>query len=93
LTIIRRDRVNVNVIGFETSSDLMTRKPRNLEARDHFEQEWLIENTWCEYCEAADLGIDKPFEYEEDGHVFIEGICRRCGRTVKSEIVVTDSDG
>ena len=80
-------------IGFKITNDLMTRKHRNLKSRDQFEQEWLIENTWCEHCSAADLGIDNPAEYEENGHVFIEGICRRCGKKVKSEIIEKDLDG
>lgn len=71
----------------------MTRKPGNLNARDPFEREWLIENAWCDHCNAADLVIYKPSEYEEDGHVFIEGICRGCGKMVKSEIVEKNSDG
>ena len=65
----------------------MTRNPRNLNARDQFEREWLIQNTWCDHCSIADLGIDEPSEYEEAGRVFIEGVCRRCGNKVKSEIV------
>ncbi|MDB2525991.1 hypothetical protein N9X53_04840 [Mariniblastus sp.] len=71
----------------------MTRKPRNLNARDQFERDCLIENTWCDHCSVADLGIDKPSEYEDDGHVFIEGICRGCGNMIKSETVKPDSDG
>lgn len=71
----------------------MTRKYRNLNARDQFERDWLIENTWCGHCRLADLGIDKPIEYEADGRLFIEGICRGCSRTVKSEIVEPGSDG
>lgn len=70
----------------------MTRKPRNLNARDQFEREWLIQNTWCDHCSIADLGIDEPSEYEEAGRVFIEGVCRRCGKKVKSEIVESGLD-
>ncbi|MDG2015188.1 MAG: hypothetical protein P8J33_16905 [Pirellulaceae bacterium] len=62
----------------------MTRKLRNLSARDQFGRDWLMENTWCDHCNVANLGIDKPCEYEDDGHVFIERICRGCGNLVKS---------
>jgi hypothetical protein len=46
------------------------------------------EDTWCDECGEADLGLIEPHEYEEDGKVFIEGKCRQCGGQVVSEIIV-----
>jgi hypothetical protein len=71
----------------------MTRIPRDFDSRDAREKQWLIENTWCDHCNAADLGIQNPFEYEDGGHVYVEGYCRGCGSRVKSEIVENNSDG
>ena len=47
----------------------------------------MVESTWCENCRLPDLGIENPMEFEEDGHVFIEGQCRICGRRLTTEIV------
>ena len=54
------------------------------------ERQWLVENSWCDQCNAADLGIDEPSEYEENGHIFVEGICRVCGKRIRSEIAETN---
>ena len=64
----------------------MTRIPRDFRRRAELEQRWLTENTWCERCSQADLGITDPVEYEEDGRVLIEGKCRRCGERVVSSV-------
>ena len=50
------------------------------------EQRWLAQNTWCETCSEADLGLNNPVEYEEAGRILISGECRKCGRTVTSLI-------
>lgn len=47
----------------------------------------MVENTWCGGCSLPDLGIDDPSEFEEDGLIFIEGRCRICGPTLRSEVV------
>jgi len=62
------------------------RKERNFSGRSKAEQEFMLENTWCGVCNAADLGLNKPFEYEEDEKIFVEGLCRMCGNRVVSEI-------
>lgn len=65
----------------------MTRIDRNFEARPAHEQQWLLDNTWCEVCRKADLGMRDAREFSEDGVVFVEGRCRTCGRSVRSEVV------
>lgn len=62
------------------------RSPRDFQDRPPWLREWLVENTWCDSCNAADLGLDSPREYAEDGRIFVEGLCRKCGSTVRSEI-------
>jgi len=51
----------------------------------------MLQNTWCDTCAEADLGMDAPREYEEDGRVYVEGQCRKCRRGVRSEIVERDA--
>ena len=60
---------------------------RRFEARPSDEQQWMIENTWCDTCQEADLGIVEPMEFELDDKVFIEGCCKKCGAIVTSEVV------
>jgi len=69
---------------------MMNRTPRDFNAREQLERQWLIENTWCDQCNAADLGIEEPSEYEENGRNFIEGVCRVCGKRIRSEIEETN---
>jgi hypothetical protein len=64
----------------------MERIVREFRARPEQERTWMIENSWCEHCQEADLGITDPMEYEEQGQVYLEGHCRRCGSLVRSEI-------
>jgi hypothetical protein len=58
--------------------------------RPRWEQEWFTQNTWCDACQSADLGLTEPVEYEEDGARYIEGQCRRCRGSVVSEIIHRD---
>lgn len=60
-------------------------------ARSAQEREWMLQNTWCDACAEADLGMDAPREYGEDGRVYVEGLCRKCRRGVRSEVVERDA--
>jgi hypothetical protein len=66
------------------------RSHRNFLDRPEYERRWIVDNTWCETCGKADLGIGSPQEYEEDHRIFVEGTCNECGRIVRSEIVNKD---
>ena len=59
---------------------------RAFQDRPANEQKWLRENTWCDVCQAANLGMNDPVEYEEDGEIILEGKCARCGHAVFCEI-------
>jgi len=61
---------------------------RDFSTRPLQEQAFLLENTWCDACSEADLGIESPTEYMENGQVFLEGYCRQCGSHICSEIIV-----
>jgi hypothetical protein len=64
----------------------MARRERSFSDRPPFEQRFMLENTWCDACEKADLGLRDPLEYEEDGSVIIEGRCRECGAIIQSVV-------
>ena len=61
--------------------------PRDFSARSPIEQQILAEDTWCNVCKAADLGLRDPREFEEGGEIVVEGLCRRCGSVVRTFIV------
>jgi len=63
-----------------------SRIPRDFSARPESEQAWLLKDTWCDKCGAADLGMRDPHEYTEDGANYVEGLCLRCGGPVRSSI-------
>lgn len=69
----------------------MARTKRNFAVRSAREREWILQNTWCDGCAEADLGMDAPREYEENGRVYVEGQCRKCRRRVRSEVVERDA--
>jgi hypothetical protein len=59
---------------------------RDFFARDQIDQEYICENTWCDTCDEADIGLLNPVEFEEDGRVFVEGACARCRGRIVTEI-------
>ena len=67
------------------------RSPRDFSIRPQFEREFLLEDTWCNACSKADLGLDNPVEYAEDGRIYVQGSCRTCGGEVRSEIIDTSA--
>ncbi|RLB46615.1 MAG: hypothetical protein DRI90_27190 [Deltaproteobacteria bacterium] len=69
----------------------MNRIDRAFDTRPDLEREWLQDNTWCDACGEADLGMTSPYEYEQDGRIYVEGQCRRCGRQVRSEVKVENA--
>ncbi len=66
------------------------RQLRDFDARDDADKAAFLEQTWCDNCQQANLGMTDPVEYELKGIVFIEGRCRRCGQPVLTEL--TDDD-
>jgi hypothetical protein len=59
---------------------------RDFYARSASEQRWFTQNTWCEACHEADLGLNNPVEYEEVGVVYVSGNCRKCDGAVTSVV-------
>ena len=62
------------------------RTDRNFLARPADEQRALSKESWCDSC-GADLGIASPVEFAEDGKIYVEGKCPRCGTHVITEII------
>jgi hypothetical protein len=78
-------------------SDLIEKAPmaridRDFYANPKWLQDWQSENTWCDTCEQADLGMHSPKEYEEGGRTFVSGLCNNCGNVVTSEVLTIDVD-
>lgn len=65
----------------------MKRIDRDFQARPEAERQGLLEDTWCDRCDKADLGMDSPQEYEEGGRIYVSGNCRVCGDEVRSEVI------
>lgn len=68
----------------------MSKINRDFFEREPIEQRWLLQNTWCDVCNEADLGMSEPVEYEENNEIFVEGKCLLCGLRVVS--VIRDDD-
>ena len=65
------------------------RVERDFFARNQVEQEFICENSWCDACDEADIGLLEPHEFEEEGRIFVEGACARCRARIIT--VLTDS--
>ena len=79
----RRLRVNSNV---RRHTNTVMRSTRNFNARSREEQRALIQDTWCDVCSKPDLGLASPVEYEEDGVVYVSGLCAVCSSPVLNEV-------
>ncbi|PRC94543.1 hypothetical protein [Solimicrobium silvestre] len=64
------------------------RNNRNFCNRSENEQIWMMKNTWCDKCNAADFGLKDPIEYEENGKIIVEGKCSICSSIVLNEVLV-----
>jgi len=58
----------------------------DLSSLDEIERSIYLDETWCDKCSEADLGIDKPELYIENNCKFISGSCTVCGELCISEI-------
>ena len=59
---------------------------RDFFARDEEEKKAFLEQTWCDHCQEANLGMVEPIEYELNDTVFIEGKCAKCGNIILTEL-------
>ncbi|WP_417222230.1 hypothetical protein [Amphritea sp.] len=63
---------------------------RDFSARSEEEQQAFLQQTWCDSCQAVNLGMINPREYLLKGIVFIEGDCCHCGDAVITELTEDD---
>lgn len=59
---------------------------RDFYERDEFQQYDVLKAVWCDECDAPNLGIEDPVEYEEGGIILLEGKCAQCGEEVIARI-------
>lgn len=59
---------------------------RDFSERDEFQQYDVLKAVWCDECNAANLGVEDPIEYEEGGVILLEGKCAQCGEEVVARI-------
>ena len=72
-----------------------TRNSRTLGVSAFAESELVdfLNDTWCDQCGEADLGITDPVLHLENDAKFIIGNCRACGSRCVSEIIEIQSHG
>ena len=63
------------------------RKYLDFDKLEEVEKQNYIEDTWCEKCQKADLGIDDLEMFIEDNIKFVSGKCKVCGSICTSEII------
>jgi len=66
---------------------------RNFDERTEEDKEAFLTQTWCNACQAADLGMVEPKEYELNGVVIVEGKCKKCGEVSLTEVADESTDG
>jgi hypothetical protein len=71
----------------------MNRKYLNFDELSKEDQEFFIEDSWCDSCEAADLGIVEPKIYIENDEEFLEGKCKVCGELQTTTVVIKELKG
>ena len=63
------------------------KKLLNFDSLSEIEKSLLLNDTWCNKCGQADLGITHPELYVENGSNYISGKCSTCGTKCISEII------
>ncbi|MGK0474971.1 MAG: hypothetical protein ACJAYV_000622 [Oleispira sp.] len=66
---------------------------RNFEDRTDEDKEAFLTQTWCNACQAADLGMVEPKEYELNGTIIVEGKCKTCSEVSLTEVADESTDG
>ncbi|MBL4799300.1 MAG: hypothetical protein JKY50_17995 [Oleispira sp.] len=66
---------------------------RNFEDRTPEDQEAFLTQTWCNACQAADLGMVEPKEYLLNDAIIVEGKCKKCGEVSLTEVADESTDG
>ncbi|WP_445427526.1 hypothetical protein [Alishewanella sp. HL-SH05] len=67
----------------------MKKQYLNFDDLEQSDQEFFINDSWCDYCNKADLGITEPKIYILDEKQYLEGKCKVCDQKQTTEVVVT----
>jgi hypothetical protein len=60
---------------------------RDFQVRTQKEKETFTKISWCNSCQASNLGMFNPVEFELNGRIFVEGDCPNCNGRIISEII------
>ena len=69
--------------------ETMKKQYLNFDDLEQCDKEFFINDSWCDYCDEADLGITEPNIYILDEKQYLEGNCKVCGNKQTTEVVVT----
>lgn len=61
-------------------------QPQNFNEREEEDQDALIDQLWCDNCNAPVAALEEPVEFKGNGLVLLEGRCRECGEMVIMEL-------
>ncbi|WP_111643405.1 hypothetical protein [Marinimicrobium alkaliphilum] len=59
----------------------------DLSALPEIDRDIYLNDSWCDDCNEADLGINNPELYIDGGRKYIGGTCKVCGAICTSEII------
>ncbi|MEH6627918.1 MAG: hypothetical protein V7739_15845 [Motiliproteus sp.] len=68
----------------------MSKEQQDFFSRPEEEQQAFLNQTWCNDCMKADLGMKEPEEYIQDGKRYVEGKCNSCGNSIVTELTNDD---
>jgi len=64
--------------------------PNKFETLSVEEQRGLASDTWCDQCQAADLGIERPRLERRGSSTYVIGSCRRCGGLCEASVIESE---
>ena len=71
----------------------MKKQYLSFDVLDESDKDFFINDSWCDYCEKADLGIIDPKIYILDEKQYLEGVCKICGHKQITEVIFTEIKG
>ncbi|MBH0077986.1 hypothetical protein I6F48_21105 [Pseudoalteromonas sp. SWYJ118] len=71
----------------------MKKQYLSFDVLDESDKDFFINDSWCDYCEKADLGIIDPKIYILDEKQHLEGVCKICGHKQITEVIFTEIKG
>ena len=66
------------------------KKTLDFNSLSDLDKDFFLNDSWCDKCNEADLGIIEPELYIESEHQYISGKCSKCKEVCISEVVVKE---